>query len=171
MRTFLLTFMSALLCGSCARSPSTDDMDIDDVRASDDAGLDPDADDDARDRDDEQEERASLDARVATPPVSSPMPTQPTAPRQNDAGTASTRDAAAAPSTPPSNNESSSPRDAGRTTTTRDAAAAPSTPAPAANRCTKSSDCKNECGVTGILNCCTERGTCGCTWAPGAYCL
>ncbi|MDD9966473.1 MAG: hypothetical protein OXR73_09630 [Myxococcales bacterium] len=30
--------------------------------------------------------------------------------------------------------------------------------------------CTNSCFPVGVLPCCTQRGTCGCTWAPGAYC-
>jgi hypothetical protein len=31
--------------------------------------------------------------------------------------------------------------------------------------------CNNTCFPVGILPCCTALGTCGCTWAPGAYCF
>jgi len=31
--------------------------------------------------------------------------------------------------------------------------------------------CDNPCFPVGVLSCCTPLGTCGCTWAPGAYCL
>lgn len=31
--------------------------------------------------------------------------------------------------------------------------------------------CTNECSLAGPLQCCTLLDTCGCTWAPGAYCL
>lgn len=31
--------------------------------------------------------------------------------------------------------------------------------------------CTNECSLAGPLPCCTLLDTCGCTWAPGAYCL
>jgi hypothetical protein len=31
--------------------------------------------------------------------------------------------------------------------------------------------CNNECSLAGPLPCCTLLDTCGCTWAPGAYCL
>lgn len=34
-----------------------------------------------------------------------------------------------------------------------------------------SSPCTNSCFPVGILPCCSPLGTCGCTWAPGAYCL
>lgn len=34
-------------------------------------------------------------------------------------------------------------------------------------RCT----CNNACFLTGILPCCRANGSCGCTWAPGAYCM
>jgi hypothetical protein len=41
----------------------------------------------------------------------------------------------------------------------------------AAGRCEKDSQCTNSCVPVGILPCCTLLKTCGCTWAPGAYCL
>lgn len=31
--------------------------------------------------------------------------------------------------------------------------------------------CNNTCFPVGILPCCNALGRCGCTWAPGAYCL
>jgi len=34
-----------------------------------------------------------------------------------------------------------------------------------------SSPCNQPCVPFGILACCRANGTCGCTWAPGAYCL
>jgi hypothetical protein len=33
------------------------------------------------------------------------------------------------------------------------------------------SECTNICFPVGILPCCNLLGICGCTWAPGAYCL
>jgi hypothetical protein len=33
------------------------------------------------------------------------------------------------------------------------------------------SGCTNSCFPVGVLACCTDFGTCGCTWAPGAYCF
>jgi hypothetical protein len=31
--------------------------------------------------------------------------------------------------------------------------------------------CTQSCFPVGVLACCSPLGTCGCTWAPGAYCL
>ena len=31
--------------------------------------------------------------------------------------------------------------------------------------------CTNDCSLGGPFQCCTLLDTCGCTWAPGAYCL
>jgi hypothetical protein len=31
--------------------------------------------------------------------------------------------------------------------------------------------CSQSCFPVGVLACCRSNGTCGCTWAPGAYCL
>lgn len=31
--------------------------------------------------------------------------------------------------------------------------------------------CSQPCFPIGVLACCRSNGTCGCTWAPGAYCL
>lgn len=52
------------------------------------------------------------------------------------------------------------------TTTTRDAGRGGST----TTGC-QASRCTNSCGLDGPINCCTLLDTCGCTWAPGAYCL
>jgi hypothetical protein len=64
----------------------------------------------------------------------------------------------------------STPVDSGATvpvpTPAKDAGA--STPKPGS--CRSASDCKESCVPIGILNCCRDNGTCGCTWAPGAYC-
>jgi hypothetical protein len=32
-------------------------------------------------------------------------------------------------------------------------------------------NCKQSCFPLGVLACCRANGTCGCTWAPGAYCM
>ena len=37
--------------------------------------------------------------------------------------------------------------------------------------CSKDADCTNVCIANGILPCCRDDKACGCTWAPGAYCL
>jgi hypothetical protein len=31
--------------------------------------------------------------------------------------------------------------------------------------------CSNDCSISGPFRCCTLLDTCGCSWAPGAYCL
>ena len=31
--------------------------------------------------------------------------------------------------------------------------------------------CNQDCFPVGVLACCRPNGSCGCTWAPGAYCL
>jgi hypothetical protein len=36
--------------------------------------------------------------------------------------------------------------------------------------CTVSA-CSNDCSLIGPLRCCRENDTCGCSWAPGAYCM
>ena len=36
---------------------------------------------------------------------------------------------------------------------------------------TCSSPCNQPCFPIGIIACCNPLGTCGCTWAPGGYCL
>src|SRR5262249_36186886 len=46
-----------------------------------------------------------------------------------------------------------------------------SSPPPDHPECTDGSTCTNSCFPVGILSCCTALGTCGCTWAPGAYCF
>jgi hypothetical protein len=73
------------------------------------------------------------------------------------------------------------PRDAGAAAGGRDASAStprdagstrpPTTPdASAATGCDPLT-CTNECSVAGPFPCCTLLDTCGCSWAPGAYCL
>ncbi|HKP56599.1 MAG TPA: hypothetical protein VJV78_07765 [Polyangiales bacterium] len=32
-------------------------------------------------------------------------------------------------------------------------------------------NCNQDCFPVGVLACCRPDGSCGCTWAPGAYCL
>jgi hypothetical protein len=44
-----------------------------------------------------------------------------------------------------------------------------STTPPSSGGC--SSPCTQSCFPVGVLPCCTAAGRCGCTWAPGAYCL
>lgn len=34
----------------------------------------------------------------------------------------------------------------------------------------RASACTNDCSLAGPLQCCKDNGSCGCTWAPGAYC-
>jgi hypothetical protein len=43
----------------------------------------------------------------------------------------------------------------------------PTMPPSSGGRC----NCTQLCFPIGILPCCTASGRCGCTWAPGAYCL
>lgn len=31
--------------------------------------------------------------------------------------------------------------------------------------------CNNDCSLLGPLRCCRDNDTCGCSWAPGAYCM
>ena len=102
------------------------------------------------------EDAAKVDAAPApdaqaTPPVdaSSPAPAA-------DASSSSTSDASAPD------------RDASATEGGVRDAGAPMMPG---GRCQRSSDCQSLCVLTGILPCCREDRTCGCTWAPGAYCL
>jgi hypothetical protein len=65
---------------------------------------------------------------------------------------------ASRPQTPPRTSDAGSTRPTGGSTGT------------GTTRC-QASTCTNECSLAGPLRCCTDRGSCGCTWAPGAYCL
>jgi hypothetical protein len=47
----------------------------------------------------------------------------------------------------------------------------PPAAASAGDSCEHDSDCQNLCVPVGILPCCNLLKICGCTWAPGAYCL
>jgi hypothetical protein len=116
----------------------------------------------------------SLDATVQTAPppvvdagpVYTPLPpelglpTTPTVPVGRPDGGTATR-------TPTGTGTRATNNDAGasRPQQGRDAGSArPST------GCVESA-CKNTCALDGPFNCCTLLDTCGCTWAPGAYCL
>jgi hypothetical protein len=83
------------------------------------------------------------------------MPRDASTAAPRDASTAAPRDAAAA--RPPT----TAPRDAGRPAT--------GTAGGAAASCNVLT-CTNTCSVAGPFPCCGLLG-CGCTWAPGAYCL
>jgi hypothetical protein len=49
--------------------------------------------------------------------------------------------------------------------------APPPPPPPPASTATCNPPCTQVCFPVGILPCCAPGGRCGCTWAPGAYCL
>lgn len=78
-----------------------------------------------------------------------------------DAGSSAVADAGNTPPAPPA--------DAG--TATVDAGSSSTPPSSSNGQCTQDSDCHNVCIAIGILPCCTIAHTCGCTWAPGTYCL
>lgn len=61
-------------------------------------------------------------------------------------------------------------RDAGRDARADDASARRDASLPAGS-CRSAFDCREPCVLTGILPCCRDDHVCGCTWAPGAYCL
>jgi hypothetical protein len=42
---------------------------------------------------------------------------------------------------------------------------------PRTRACMKSADCTVSCFPLGAVACCRDDKTCGCSWAPGAYCL
>lgn len=75
---------------------------------------------------------------------------------------------AASPTAPAARDASGPTSDASAADAAQRDAAMPGAPG---NRCQKSSDCMALCAFTGILPCCREDHSCGCTWAPGAYCL
>jgi hypothetical protein len=132
----------------------------------------------------EGEEAASSDAFVATPSNDAGV-TEAAAPAELppwladprfDAGTrgVSVDLDAGGPDLPVTSRDASRPLDASRPTTPprgNDAGSArPSTGSTGSTRC-QASTCTNECSLAGPLRCCSDRGTCGCTWAPGAYCI
>jgi hypothetical protein len=85
-------------------------------------------------------------------------------PGSEDAGVkdAGVKDAGARDAGPPDAGTTTEPtpaRDAGLSTTK-----------PAAGMCRAASDCPESCVPIGIFPCCRANGTCGCTWALGAYC-
>jgi hypothetical protein len=65
------------------------------------------------------------------------------------------------------------PADAGASAAT-DASGAPVDAAPrdaATGGSCNANSCNNDCSISGPFRCCTLLDTCGCSWAPGAYCL
>jgi hypothetical protein len=124
---------------------------------------------------DEEGILATLDAAAAAPapvvdagPTYAPLPPELALPTTPTAPVAVARPDAGSTSGTPSTGSGRTTSDAGaaRPTQTRDAG----TSRPAATGCNAAS-CKNSCGLDGPINCCTLLDTCGCTWAPGAYCL
>jgi hypothetical protein len=163
----LLASLTSLVCGplaGCAASAIEDpelDTDTDDVLANEDQV------------EDGGEEEAEDDDPPPTPRRDASVPRDAgQLPRVDsggqDAGSNSAKDASVDAGSKPA--DASAPKDAG-TTPRKDAGKDTGAPPPAAGSCSKDSDCKNVCIAIGILPCCTEDKECGCTWAPGAYCL
>jgi hypothetical protein len=63
------------------------------------------------------------------------------------------------------------PVDSGAIMSVADAGTRPPPAETPSNKCVKHTDCKNICIAIGIVSCCRDDGRCGCSWAPGAYCL
>lgn len=170
--------LAAALLG-CAASPvdpaDEEGRDDDDPALVEDAGAaDPDAPDaatsgDAATRADGQVAADAQVVRDAAVPRDATLPARDAALAPADASAPPpARDAAPPASTVDAAADASRPVDASAV----DAAAPRDAATPGANgRCQRSSDCDAVCAFTGILPCCREDRTCGCTWAPGAYCL
>lgn len=179
----------ALVLTSCAQSPIDESLALDDALAGDDE-LAPSEDDDSSEARGEEAEvevddddatraddaRDGADTRADEDDDASPAQSE--AARQ-DAGlrdAASMRDGAALPGSGESAvvrrdaSTSTAPpaRDAG-SGTARDAGM--TSPASGGEGCRSSAECRNSCFPVGIAPCCRANRTCGCSWAPGAYCL
>jgi hypothetical protein len=124
--------------------------------------------------DDDTTPAARKDASVAPKDASSPVGSgaRDAGVTPKDSGTGGTTDAGgSAPKdagTTPKDAGTGSPADSGTATPPKDAGTTPTDPGV---ECNRDSDCTQTCVPIGILSCCTIAHTCGCTWAPGAYCL
>jgi hypothetical protein len=183
-RVFALRFFGFVGLLGCAASPEVpvgkDDLgdvegDTDDATTPD-AAAEPPADEEDPDPPEPMSERpaavvdaqaardaASAAVRDAAPAVSQPDAQRPQESLRDASPPAAAADAASGPVMRPDAGASSA--DAAVV----DGARPPSTPRPGS--CQRSSDCNQLCAFTGIIPCCGEDRMCGCTWAPGAYCL
>jgi hypothetical protein len=165
----LTSLVSGPLAG-CAASAIDDPelaTDTDDVLANEDQVEDGGDDDGDEGAPPTTKRDASTPKDAATPPkVDSGV---------QDAGSAAkdaSVDAGSKPADASAPKDASTPKDASAPPATRNDAGKPADPPPSNNECTRDSQCKNVCIAVGILPCCnTLLGSCGCTWAPGAYCL
>ena len=181
-RTHLLAFLTLCLAG-CAASPivegdGSDQSEVDSGFASiQDTTPEPSDDEPGVDSNADQNDQPSLgvtsgalkpdagagsasDTDTAGPPRDAGVKSS----DGNDAGAndAGVKDAGVKDAGPPEGGTTTAPapaRDAGQSTTK-----------PAAGKCRTASDCTESCVPLGIFNCCRGNGTCGCTWALGAYC-
>lgn len=165
-----------LVLASCAQSPIDESLAWDDALDGDDEPAANDDDDSssegAEDDDDDESSRddePSDDDGVTMPEFETGMRD---AGIPRDAATlpgsgesAIVRSDAATPTTTPSTTPA---RDAG-STQSRDAG---TSSAPTSGEgCRSNADCRISCFPIGIAPCCRANRTCGCSWAPGAYCL
>lgn len=130
----------------------------------------------AQDRDDGGD-LGALDAAMIDPSLIDPGPIDSgyfLPPFMGDAGGATSVDAAGG-TIPPRDAGAGDAGDASTSTTPRDAGTTPPPTTPARDASTAAGcnalTCTNECSVAGPFPCCTLLDTCGCSWAPGAYCL
>lgn len=148
-----LLALSALCLGGCAVSPISDDdaaidLDLDD--ASVEANESPaSGEDDSDEGDEKPPARRDSGARDAGAPSVS----------ARDSGAAQAKDAGGAA------------KDSGAHKPTTDAGSTKPSSPPASGTCRQDADCTQSCVPIGILSCCKADRSCGCTWAPGAYCL
>jgi hypothetical protein len=163
----LTSLVSGPLAG-CAASAIDDpelETDTDDVLANEDRG------EDGGEEEEEEEDPPPTTKRDASMPKDAATP-----PRDSGAQDASVKDASVDAGSKPADAsaakdasatpDASAPKDAGSD------AGKPAEPPPSEGQCSKDSDCKNICIAVGILPCCNSLlNSCGCTWAPGAYCL
>ncbi|HEX5661498.1 MAG TPA: hypothetical protein VFX59_30120 [Polyangiales bacterium] len=175
----LISCLTALTSGSlagCAASAIGDpelDSDTDKALANEDPPADGGADEEQDDDDSPPTTKVDSGVRkdASTPTVADSGIRDAAPPKDagssTDAGSRPVVDASTTPpkdaSTPPAVVDAgSTPKDAGK----------PADPPPPSNgQCSKDSDCTNVCIAIGILPCCTDDNKCGCTWAPGTYCL
>ena len=116
---------------------------------------------------DEPDDRGSQDAASSTASSASPLAAA-------DAGGSTASDAGAR------NDAAGAARDAGRDAAATRPSLLPTLPGgldlgnlspPRARACMAAKDCTVSCFPVGFVSCCRADHICGCSWAPGAYCL
>lgn len=112
---------------------------------------------------------AAFEAGVVDTGVDSALPPWLADP-QYDAGTSMIAPALDASRVAPAASDASRPTRTSDASSARPARSDAATGSGGSTRC-QAASCTNSCSLAGPIKCCTESGSCGCSWSPGAYCL